>query len=151
MKRDAQQQAVYRWEAEWKAWNVSSATLPEMRAVVRWALRRYGIKRVPVVRQHHDGKYAWSLLSEKHAIISLQKRTAKNAPTVLHEAAHQICDTLFPSGVQDHGPEFLGIHMALLQDAGTIPVEALHASALKHKLKWMPYAEIGPQAIKGKR
>jgi hypothetical protein len=151
---DRQQQATYRWESEWKAWNTSTATLPELRTVIRWALKRYGLKTMPAVKQHEGGKYAWSLVPAdgSRPVISFQKKTSKNAATALHEIAHQICEAIFPGDkVQDHGVEFLGIYMALLTDAGVIPVEALHATALKHKLKWLPYSEVGPAALRSKR
>jgi hypothetical protein len=150
--RDPQQQAVYRWEGEWKAWNTSSATLPELRTVIRWALKRYGMKTMPTVKQHGGGKYAWSMVpgDGTRPVISFQERTSKNAATALHEISHQICDFVFPKA-QDHGVEFLGIFMALLQDAGVIPVSALHASALTHKLKWLPYSEVGPAALRKRK
>lgn len=148
---DPQQQAVYKWEAEWKAWNHSTATLPELRTVVRWALRRYGIKRVPpAVKQHQSGEYAFSIYHPtRRGVISFNAKTSKNPATALHEVAHQICDTVFPAPETPwHGVEWLGIYMALMEDANVIPTVALHATALAHGLKWLPYTEIGPKAFR---
>lgn len=149
--KDPQQNGVYRWEAEWRAWNRSTATLPELRTVIRWALRRYGIKRqAPAVKQHSGGEYAFSIYHpHKRGVISFNRKWSKNAATALHEVAHQICDTVFPApDTPWHGVEWLGIYMALMQDAKVIPTVALHATAFAHNLKWLPYAEVGPVAFR---
>jgi hypothetical protein len=148
-RKDPQQQAVYRWEGEWKDWNRSNATLPELRQVIAWACKRYGIDKVPTVVQHHNGDYAWSVTPEEgRPAISMQHKGQKNVPTALHEAAHVICSLVFGNDIPDHGTEWLGIYMALLQDARVAPAKALHATALAHGLKWLKYSVVGPRAFK---
>lgn len=158
--KDPQQQAVYKWEAEWKAWNRSTATLKELRDVVRWACKRYSVKKLPLVKTHDSGEFSFCFEAPgKPAIISMQRKWQMNPAVALHEVAHYICDEIFPGVpvkgkkypqpvVQDHGVEWLGIFMSLMQDAGVIPVVALHSTARSHKLKWLPYAEIGPTAFR---
>lgn len=149
-RKDPQQQAVYRWESEWKNWNRDLASLKELRDVIRWACLRYGVKRIPAVKQHNSRELAYSIRTDELCVISFGK-TSKNAETAIHEAAHQICDTVFPtSTTPHHGVEWLGIHMALMQDAKVIPTVALHATARAHGLKWLSYGEIGPKAFKNR-
>lgn len=158
--RDPQQQAVYKWESEWKAWNRSTATLTELREAIRWACRLYRIKKFPRVKVHDGGEYSFCFEAPgKPAIISVQRKWQMNSAVALHEVSHYICDEIFPGVpvkgkkypqpvVQDHGIEWLGIFMALLQEANVIPTLALHATAKAHGLKWVSYADIGPKAFK---
>ena len=122
--------------------------------MIRWACKRYGLKLMPTVKQHDGGSYAWSFTPDDDTLrpaISIQARTQKNTPTALHEAAHVVADRIFEGDAQNHGPEFLGVYMALLIDAEVAPAAALHATALEHKLKWLPYEQIGPTAIRARR
>lgn len=150
-RRDPQQERVYQWENDWVQWNKSTETLTSLRAVIRAACRMYGLKVPPVVKQHDGGKYAWSLsgVKGKRDVISIQAKSQKNVATALHEAAHIIADSIFKDTVQDHGPEFLGVYMTLLERTHVAPREALHATARKYRLKWRD--DVTPEIIRKAR
>lgn len=137
-RADPQKDRLYDFEGEWVEWNTNRLPLADCRAIIRSACEHYGVK-TPRVTQHFKRSFSW--YSPDDNWICLQAKGAmrtsgKNAATALHEAAHAIVWQLFGYTVADHGPTFLGIFMALLERAAVAPVEALHAAARKHKLKW---------------
>jgi hypothetical protein len=138
---DPQQDSVYRWEGEWRAWNRAEFTLAECRAAINWACSKYDVG-APPVRQHNTKEYPWYDV-KLHAMSFSAK--GKNAATCLHEAAHLIAYDYFGDRIQDHGPTFLGIYMWLLEAARVAPRVALHATARSHGLKWRV---IAPQDCK---
>jgi hypothetical protein len=129
---DPQQDAVYRWEGSWKAWNRAELTLTECRSAISWACDQFGIA-APRVGQHAGKSYPWCDVEKRVVSFSLK---GKNVATALHEAAHLIVNDVFGARVQDHGPTFLGAYMWLLETAGVAPRIALHATARSHGLKW---------------
>jgi hypothetical protein len=148
-KLDPQQQSVYRWEEMWRDWNRSTESLRELRDAIRWACKRYGVKRVPTVKAHDGAAFSYSITPETgKPLISMQRKAHMNLAVALHEVSHVICTVIFGESAQDHGAEFLGIYMALLTDRKVAPAVALKATALVHNLKWLDYAAIGPLAIR---
>jgi hypothetical protein len=138
---DPQQDAVYRWEGSWKAWNRAELTLAACRSAINWACDQYGVE-PPRVWSHPGKRYPWCDVEKRVVSFSLK---GKNVATALHEAAHLIVSDVFGDRVQDHGPTFLGVYMWLLETAGVAPRIALHATARSHKLKWRI---IAPQDCK---
>lgn len=139
---DPQQDSVYEWEGEWAAWNASIMSFDNCRRMIDTACAHYGV-RPPRVRMH-KGK-AWSYCLVSRALISLKQADNLNPAIALHEAAHWIVWHLFGDRVQDHGPTFMGVYLWLLEAASVAPVEALHATARKHGLKWrhLPPTAVG--------
>ena len=135
---DPHQDAVYRWEDEWPAWNRNHVSLRVCRKAIRAACKWYKVE-PPTVTQH-DGRglaFSWpkqhriSMQGGEHARIG-----GKNIATALHEAAHHIAYAIYGERLQDHGRTWLGIYLNLLERAGIAPRVALEASARAHGLKW---------------
>lgn len=139
---DPQKAAVYAWETAWKPWNYSTLALPECRWWVEEACKRFDVA-PPRVRQHRTKEYPWCHV--KLRVISFSP-AGRNAPTALHEAAHQIAWDYFGDSIQDHGRTFIGIYLWLLEWSGVAPRIALRATARSHKLKWRT---MSPDVCKG--
>ena len=62
-----------------------------------------------------------------------------NIHIVLHEVAHYITDELTEGadGVQNHGPEFVGVYRALMDQFNVIPNCAFDALCSRWNLKWV--------------
>jgi hypothetical protein len=141
--RDTQRARVYAWEGQWSDWNACNLTLKEARDVVHWACKKYGV-RPARVKQHSDRAYSFS----QDGLISF-RLDHKNTAIALHEAAHHIADVIFEeSRIDDHGPEWLGIYLWLLEGARVAPRIALHSSALAKKLRWVPTWTVSPKRLR---
>jgi hypothetical protein len=128
---DPQQDRLYAWEETWRDWERNTATLAECRAAIRKACASYYVKK-PLVVQHGGNHLSWS----KPGIISLRANRHKNFAIALHEAAHQITDTLYRNRGHAHGPTFVAIYLKLLVDFRVAPASAIYASAHAAGLKW---------------
>jgi hypothetical protein len=128
---DPQKTKLYAWEDSFWGWNFNLVKLSKCREVIRFAAHLYGIK-PPSVRSHHKVSMSWSIPQSRE--ISLQSKGSNavkgglNYPTALHEVTHQIIWDYYGASVQDHGPEFVGVYIWLLAQAGIAPYEALTAS-----------------------
>jgi len=129
---------VYRFEDDWSGWNRNQFTLAECRLLIRSALDLYGCPPVTVA-QHKRRSLSWCCPSVRR--MSLQAKGpnnlgGKNAATCLHEAAHQIGYDLYGQRIDDHGPTFVGIYLALLVKAKVAPGPALEAQLRHRGVKW---------------
>lgn len=137
--RDIQESKVYKWEEKWRDWNRETASLKELRELIHWACKKYGLK-PPAVKQHQGTAYSYSLGN----VISF-RRDQKNPAIALHETAHFICDKIFTEeNLEDHSPEWLGIYMWLLEGARVAPRLALHSTAGAHRLRWVATWIVSP-------
>lgn len=126
-------------------WNRETLTLPLVRVFVHAACRDYGLK-PPAVRQHNTQGATYSRFPDH---ISFQPRH-KNPAIALHEVAHYICDSIFGDEPEDHGPEWLGIYLWLLEKFKVVPRIALHAEASALHLAWWPASAVSPNALRNR-
>lgn len=146
MKKDSQRKRVYLWESQWSDWNAENMTLAQAREVVHWACKKYGMR--PARVKQHTGR-AFSFAQE--GTISF-RRDHKNSAIALHESAHYIADVIFADAhTEDHGPEWLGIYLWLLEGARVAPRIALHSSARAKRLRWVPTWVMSPRRLKRRR
>lgn len=143
MSDDPQKARLYAWEDSFWGWNYNLVKLSKCREVIRFAANLYGVA-PPSVRSHHKVSMSWSIPQSRE--ISLQSKGSVpgkgglNYPTALHEVTHQIIWDYYGASVQDHGPEFVGVYMWLLAQAGIVPYDAL-AESLEHEnidSLWLP-------------
>jgi hypothetical protein len=137
--RDSQQARVYLWEDGFRSFIERTTTRKDIRWLIRKACALYGVDAPSVqFRSRASGK-RMRLSSDydpsQHAITIGIKDC--NHAIAMHEAAHAITDDLH-EGVEDHGPEFLGVYLDLLEWANVAPRSALHASAKASGLRWTP-------------
>lgn len=143
--KDPQVKAAYAWEGDWMYSRYRALSGVGVRRWVQWACKQYGVK-PPVVRIHRLAKGGTSFYDPSTHSIEFRKRHL-NMWTALHEAAHAI-ETQLLDAKQPHGPEWLGIFLALLLKAGVAPREALYGSARAAGLSYSPPGKIGPRAIR---
>lgn len=72
-----------------------------------------------------------------------------NTTTLMHEIAHIVVQSHLPPDVEDHGPEFLGVYMHLLDKYRILPQEAFRLLARKWGLKI--HRRYKPEALCCKR
>ncbi len=65
-----------------------------------------------------------------------------NIPIALHEAAHHIAGSILPEKLEDHGPEWLGIYVYLLNANGIGSRRAIKTSLQSMNLKWYSLKKI---------
>jgi hypothetical protein len=143
---DPDAQKVYEWEGKWVHWQINEfgKKLDTARIWVAKSCEAYGVKKVPVrLAKNSDDSY-FDL--GKNAIYLLRQHN--NIAVSLHESAHAICYDLFGLNVHDHGPEFAGIYIWLLADAGIAPVEALTASADACGVEYISIDKADPKNIR---
>lgn len=131
-RSDPWQTAVYAFEGDWSDWNRKTLTLAEMKAGIRRACRKYGL-RPPPVRSHRGNES--SFCYDDGTLISF-KRKHMNPAVALHETAHYIVDRIFGDSPDDHGVAFQGVYFWLLVTARVAPECAMRASARQYGLKW---------------
>lgn len=130
-------EAVYSWENAWFDWNRNTLSITACRKIIRRACRWYKVESPTVV--HHNCKELSYSVPEV-GYISLQggethKCGGRNVATALHEAAHHIGWHLHGENIQDHGPSFVRLYIALLERAKVAPRTALLATAREHGVK----------------
>jgi hypothetical protein len=144
---DPQQQRVYRWEDSFRSFVERTATRADLRKLIKKACSLYGVD-APAVqfRSRASGK-RMRLSSDydpsQHSITI--GFTDCNHAIALHETAHAIIDEKYEQ-VEDHGPEFLGVYLDLLEWANVAPRSALHASARAKRLRWTPARRASKKA-----
>lgn len=149
---DSQKQAVYDWEDSFWGWYHNVVPLKKCREVIQFASGLYGVE-PPTVRSHRKVSMSWSI--PQYRRISLQSVGQKgptygglNIPTALHEVSHQIVWDYYGDTVEDHGPEFVGVYVWLLSEAGMAPAAALYASLDEAEIR---YRMSPPNTMPSKR
>lgn len=153
---DSQQRAVYAWEAQWHGWVNKSASQRAVRRAIRNAERLYRIPASPISfytkAKNKEGTLLPSKFDYGHPRGGVRLRPQHcNIAIGLHEAAHAVMVALMgwtPKGIEDHGPQWLGVYLCLLADAGLAPRVALEASARDAGLRWTSPAKVGPKKIR---
>lgn len=146
-KHDPQKDAVYAWQWKWYDWNHGELSKDGVRQWVKWAYKKkFRFTKMPRIKfpktgkcSYHDGEKALLAFVYEH----------RNVPMVLHETAHAICFILYGATVEDHGPEFMGIFLYLLEKTGHYPLGTVYDSAKKAGLKID--GSQGPKLIKRSR
>lgn len=152
MVEDPQKAAVYAWEEGWYDWNISSLTLREIRRYVQRACRLYSVPTMKV-RGHKGGM--WTTYDPDAESVTFHPHQ-RNLAVTLHECAHhilfQVCrqeaDEDSDGNFEDHGSEFLGVYLFLLNEFGVAPLVALTASAKDAGLRFTPVRGSAPQALR---
>ena len=153
---DSQQRAVYAWEGLWHGWVNKSASQQAVRKAIRRAERLYRIPKTCISfytkSKNKEGVRLGSRFDYVHPVGCIQLRPEHcNIASGLHEAAHAVMAALLgwtPKGIEDHGPQWLGVYLFLLADAGLAPRVALEASARDAGLRWTSPAKVGPTKIR---
>jgi hypothetical protein len=138
MMKDPQKQRLYDWEDSWWGWNRNLCSLQKCRAVIRFACHLYGVS-PPTVKQHNVRSISWSIPQARQISLRGVGPSGKgglNLPTALHEATHQIVWDYYGDAVEDHGVEFVGVYVWLLNEAGIAPQRALVASLEHVDMRW---------------
>lgn len=139
---DTQAKKVYKWQWQWAEfdsnWRLSKK---EIRKWLEWACTKL---KVPVPRMRikllpKRKKYSY-FSPDKYELGFLPQH--RNVPTVLHEIAHYITFRLYGRTVADHGPEYMGVFLFLLEHSGRWPLGTMYRSAKEAGL------EIDGQTVK---
>lgn len=136
--RDNKRQRVYDAEeaaAFTSGWTTVLQTIPthELQGWVDQVMRRQAIRsrwpyRRPVVKLTHSGA-----VSERHCDEVRLGVDQRNEWIILHEVAHLFT----PNTVADHGPEFCGTYLFLLQTVlGKDAANALRTELRKRRVSW---------------
>lgn len=138
--KDRQAERLYRWEESWRDWNRQTQTLVDARKFVRTACAKYSVKPPTVVSHRHTELPFYMPVVAR---ISFNKKY-RNPAIALHEAVHHIIYVLLGETVEDHGREFVGVYLWLLDNAGIAPRIALEASARAVGLRWVSIDDSAP-------
>lgn len=150
---DSQQKAVYSWERQWGSWSRRSSSQQAVRQAIRAAERLYRIPPMVIQFRKRAKNAAGAWLPSTYnsfGLVAIRPHHT-NIATGLHETAHAVLDRLMgwaPKGIEDHGPQWLGVYLCLLTHAKVAPREALEASARAAGLKWIGPGWIGPRKIR---
>lgn len=145
-KYDPQQKAVYKWQWQWTDWNENELDKDEVRRWVKWAFKKkFHFGKMPRIEFRKVGEHS-SYNPETTTLYFLYEH--RNVAVVLHETAHAIITQLYGKTVQDHGPEFMGVFLYLLEKSGRYPRSAVYDSAVKAGLKID--TAMGPELLKKK-
>lgn len=148
MANDPQQKRLYEWETGWLDWNRTTLRMPALRKIVARACRKYGVK-PPAVRAHR-GKM-WSTYDPLKRSVTFE-RSQRNHAVALHEAAHHILYVLTDEAeideFEDHGSEFLGVYLWLLNEFKIAPRIALETSARAEGLRFLRAEAASPMRFR---
>jgi len=146
IKHDPQQKAVYNWQWEWMHWNSKELSKKDVYRWVKWAYKKkFHFKFMPEIVHLADGGSS-SYHPEKNQLKFIHSH--RNIAVVLHETAHLIISRLFGHTVEDHGPEFMGIWIYLLEKAKLAPRGTIYDSAKQAGLR--VDGSMGPELLKKK-
>lgn len=133
---DTQAKRVYKWQWEWVEFNSNRGlTKNDVREWLEWACKK--LKMAP------PSRLKIRLLSKKKGHSYFNPDTYelgfipvhRNVPTVLHEIAHYISFRIYGKTVADHGPEYMGIFLYLLESSSQWPLGIVYQSARKAGLE----------------
>lgn len=139
---DPWQTAIYAFEGDWLDWNRQTLSIAQVKAGIRRACRKYGLRAPPV--KYHRGNVQ-SFCYGDGSLISF-KRKHMNPAVAMHETTHYITDQIFGDSLDDHGVVFQGIYFWLLLQTKVAPECALRASARARGLKWRL---LSPEMVRG--
>lgn len=152
---DTQAKQAYAWQHSWLHWNYKSSSDREIRIAIRQAESYYKIPKIKIKlftknkNSEGEDQNSYYIYSGYYGNPRIELRPYhQNIPIALHEVAHAICGSIFRDTVENHGKEWLGVFMYLLEKEGIAPVSALHASAREFGLKWVSAEKIGPKMIR---
>lgn len=128
---DRQGKRVYKWEQSWGQFTEQTLSRDGVREWAKWAYRKFGFLRVPRIifddKSFSEYKPDGDFLSFTHS--------HRNIGIVLHEVSHAITTRMYGVTVEDHGPEFMGVYLYLLEASGEFPKHAMTDSAKRAKLR----------------
>lgn len=130
---DTQKDAVYEWQWKFWHWNHKELSKRQVHNWVKWAIKKkFGFKHLPKIAYLRSGNVSW--YNKETATLGFI-HDHRNIAMVLHETAHAITDRMYAYTVEDHGPEFMGVFLWLLEACGWYPKNTLYASAKQAGLK----------------
>ena len=136
-KSDPQRDNVYWLEAEINgAWQVDSASRGSLLFVLGKLSRYYRVS-VPTLRiGNKKGRNADAGNYDSHTETIWLNRGegGANVHVLIHEFAHHVIECYYED-VEDHGKEFVGVYMHLLDKYSILPSQCFRLLAKKYKLK----------------
>lgn len=132
---DSQAKKVYEWQWKWAEFNRNhKLSKKDIHKRLNWACKK--LKMAPPrrlrIRLLKRGSYSYFDPDQYELGFLPQHR---NVPTVLHEITHYITFRIYGKTVADHGPEFMGTFLFLLESAGQWPVGVVYHSAREYGLE----------------
>lgn len=154
---DPQRARLYQMEREFVGVSVRCPTPRRtLQEISNHACRYYRVKPIKVIvfndrRRRIFGEsscwfYEDTGQSYGHVIRLNRAFNGAHIMVLLHELAHYITDRIY-SGHEDHGRQFAGVYMHLLEKYRVMPSCAFRASAKKHRVKIA--GKFKPDAIRG--
>lgn len=143
-KADPQQYELYRMESEAiGAMGTMRMQPSEIRKFLRRLCTNCKVAQVKVEFTNMPGTAAeWS--PPNIIRFSTAKGTARDMITVTHEFAHHLHDQLIPgSSHQNHGPQFVACHMAVLDSVRYIPMYAMKVICERYGIAYMDFGPDG--------
>lgn len=117
----------------------------ELKRYVNGLVRAYRMPRVKVVFRDLG---RWAAEWEEPNILTFgTKTTSRDLLTAAHEVAHHLHNWLIDGALQqNHGKEFLGCYMSILDTSRFIPVVGMRAICERYKLEYVDPGEGGDVA-----
>lgn len=136
-KNDPQQYLVYRMENEAiGARTYMTLRRSDLARFTRAVCREYKLPKVDL-RYEDLGKWAAEWRSPNIIVLGT-KTTSRDLLTIAHELAHHLHGVLAGDlHQQDHGSEFMGCYMSLLDTARMIPVVGMRAICEHYKIQYV--------------
>lgn len=132
---DTQAKKVYKWQWQFAEFESNYfLSKKEIRKWLDWACKKLKLsppKRLKIRLLGKKGKHSYFNV-DQHELAFLPCH--RNVPTVLHEISHYLCHRIYGKTVADHGPEFMGIFLLLLELSGRWPTGLMYAAARKYGL-----------------
>jgi len=138
--RDQQRQKLYTWQRQFG--NGLTLELKECQKLINRISKHYKTHAPQVT----DGRGRRSACYCPGSHTIKLPRWARNERVVIHEIAHCVADAIArPKTIADHGREFVGVYMYLLNKYMGIPVKELAQSANKVNLDFASAQSSKPE------
>lgn len=138
-KDDPQQYRVYRMENEAiGARSYQQLTRTRIGQLVRSISRNYDVP-CPRLVWKNLGRWAAEWTEPGEIALNTRKKTAKDVLTITHEMAHHVHFHLggeVTHQQQSHGPEFMAVHMSILDTCRVVPVVGMRAICRHYRIQF---------------
>ena len=144
---DPQKARLYDWEDEWDSFGRHGETRTDLCKLIHKASRLYDIEppALRFVSKARSPSLTHTTFYDPAAHVIQFGYRSCNIPIAMHEQAHAIIAE-YHEAAEDHGPEFLGVYLDLLEWANVAPKSALYASARAMGLRWKPAKRASKKA-----
>lgn len=138
-KSDPQQYRVYRMENEAiGARSYQQLSRARIGQLVRSISQNYGVP-CPRLVWKNLGRWAAEWTEPGEIALNTRKNTAKDVLTITHEMAHHVHFHFggeSARGQENHGPEFMAVHMSILDTCRVVPVVGMRAICQQYRLRF---------------